>query len=83
MLTVESERVALQADLPVASLDLEFVMCALLDSRKENFPDATAEQLAHGVHAAVPVVEITDHADALRVGCPDAEDRAFHAVHFG
>ena len=83
MLTVESERVALQADLPVVSLDLEFVMCALFDSRKENFPDATAEQLAHGVHAAVPVVEITDHADALRVGCPDAEDRAFHAVHFG
>ena len=83
MLTVESERVALQADLPVVSLDLEFVMCALFNSRKENFPNATAEQLAHGVHAAVPVVEITDHADALRVGGPDAEDRAFHAVHFG
>ena len=83
VLAIESERVALQADLPVVSLDLKFVVAAFFDSGDKNFPDTAAKQFAHGLDAAVPVVEITDYADALRVGGPDAEDRALHAIDFG
>src|SRR6185437_6613077 len=40
--------------------------------------DAVAQP--HRVAPAVPVVEIADHADALRIGRPDREGDAEHAV---
>ena len=54
-------------------LDLEFVVRAFADAGQENLPDAAAEQLAHRIAAAVPAVEIADHADALRIRRPDVE----------
>ena len=57
----------------VRLLELEFVVRAFADAGQENFPDAAAEQLAHRMHAAVPAVEIADHADALRIRRPDVE----------
>jgi hypothetical protein len=80
VLAVESERIALEEDVAVLSLDLELVVRTLFDPGNENFPDAAAEELSHDVHAAIPVVEIPDHADALRVRRPDAETDAGRAL---
>src|ERR1700730_8374035 len=51
-------------------------MRAFTYSRDEQFPDTGAEKLAHRVHAAVPIIEITHHADALRVWRPNREINA-------
>ena len=55
-------------------------MRALPDARHEYFPDPGCSQRTHGVTAPVPLVEIPDHADALRVRRPDGEARPVHAV---
>ena len=47
---------------------------------EKNFPDAGGNDLAHGVHAAVPVVEIANDAHALGGGGPHGKMHAGHIV---
>ena len=48
-------------------------MRAFYDTGKEYFPNAAADEFAHRINAPVPIVEIADHAHALRVRRPDGE----------
>src|SRR5579883_618424 len=47
--------------------------------RDEDLPDAAGAQ-PHGIAPPVPIVEIADDADALRIGRPDREGDAVRAV---
>src|ERR1700678_491574 len=80
MLAVEGVRVALDEQPAVGGLDLEFVVGALGYVGEEDFPDAGAEELAHGMVAAVPAIEIADDADALGIRRPDGEAATAHAL---
>ena len=64
----------------MAALDLVLVDLALAKIGNEDLPDAGGAAIAHGVTAAVPVIEIADHADALRVRGPDGEVDAAKAL---
>ena len=75
------ERVGVQLDVAVRVADLKFVMRALPHAGNENFPDAGRAEQAHRMKAPVPIVEIADDADALRVRRPDGEARAVNAVN--
>ncbi len=61
--------------------DLEFVMRALPHAGNENFPDAGRAEQSHRMKTSIPIVEITDDTDALRVWRPDREARAVDAVN--
>ncbi len=50
----------------VAALDLVLVDLALAEIGDEDLPDPGGAAIAHGVPAAVPVIEVADHAHALR-----------------
>ncbi len=73
MLTEKPKRIALQKERAAGGLDLVLVVRAFLHPRDENFPDAAPEQLAHRVDAAIPEIEIADHADAAGIRRPDRE----------
>ncbi len=60
--------------------DLVLVACTCGHSRKEDLPDALRVPLPHRVHAAVPVVEVANHADTLGVGGPHGEAGAGDTV---
>ena len=60
--------------------DLVLVERAFAQPGNEQFPEAAGDVLAHGVAAAVPVVEVADHADAGGVGRPDGEVHPLDAV---
>ena len=81
MLAVESEGVTLEENITVVALDLEFVVGAFTDAGNEDFPDSAADEFAHDVHAAIPVVEVSNDANALCIRCPHAEGRASHTVN--
>jgi hypothetical protein len=68
-----AERIALRQQLAVARADLEFVLLAVRQIGDEQFPDAVRREQPHGVNAAVPAVEVADHADAVGVGGPHGE----------
>src|SRR5688572_9747966 len=57
-------------------------MCAFAYARDEDLPNATSQELPHGVPATVPVVEIADDTHALGVGSPNVKGRPAHAPHF-
>ena len=50
------------------------------DAGNEELPDAGLDALAHGMAAAVPVVEVADDADPRGVRRPDGEGDAVDAV---
>ncbi len=77
----ESERIGVQLDVAVRVANLKFVMRALPHARNENFPHAGRAQQPHGMATPVPMVEVANDADALRIGRPDGEARAGHAVN--
>jgi 2-polyprenyl-6-methoxyphenol hydroxylase-like FAD-dependent oxidoreductase len=60
--------------------DLEFVVRADADAGNENFPHARRAEQSHRMKPPVPIIEIPDDADALRVRRPDREARAGDAV---
>ena len=73
----EAERVGLcQQFARAPGADLIFVDLLLDDAGEEDLPDPGLSPVAHRVHAAVPMVEIADDGDALRVGRPHRERRA-------
>ena len=57
----------------MAALDLVLVDFALAEVGNEDLPDPGGAAIAHGMPAAVPVIEIADDADSLRIGGPDGE----------
>ena len=76
----ERQRIGLERQqLAVAADDLVFVFVAGARAGNEDFPVAVAAH-AHGVAAAVPEIEIADHADAPRVRREHHEGDAVDAV---
>ena len=76
----ERHRIGLQRQqVAVAADDLELVVVAGARPGHEDFPEAVAAH-PHGVAAAVPEIEVADHADALRSRREDREGDALDAV---
>src|SRR5207253_7909879 len=73
VLAEKGKRIAFQENRAASSADLKFVMRIFTDTGNEQFPDAAADQLTHGVNPAVPAIEIADHTHALGVRRPDRE----------
>ena len=61
--------------------NFKFVMRADADARNEYFPDAGRAEQSQGMKPSVPLVEIANDADALRVRRPDGEAGAGHLVN--
>ena len=59
------------------------VESTITDAGQEDFPNAVSGVQAHDVAAAVPAVEVADHTDARRVGCPHREACTVDAVVAG
>ena len=66
----EREKISVWAD------ELVFIDGAFGDFGKEKFPDARRAARTHGVDTAVPVIHITNDADATSGWRPDGEVRA-------
>ena len=64
----------------VPALDLELVDLALAEIGNEELPDAGGAPVSHRMAAAVPVIEVADHAHALGVRRPDGEMDAPEAL---
>ena len=80
-LGLKRERVGLQRQLlAVRACNVELVAAADGDAGDEDFPVTVAAH-AHGVRTVVPVVEVADHADALRIRCEHHKSYAAHAFH--
>src|SRR5258706_6635353 len=65
-------------------LDLVFVEFALLQAGNEEFPHAGTTQRPHLMAGALPVVEVTDNANAFSISGPHGESnspRAFVGHH--
>jgi hypothetical protein len=76
----ESHRIGLQRQqLAVGADDLVFVLVSRLDARDEDLPEAVAAH-PHGMTAAVPEIEVADHADPTGVGSEHRERDARRAV---
>src|SRR5262245_8955755 len=67
--------------MPGGRSNFELVAASLGQLGDEDLPHAGRHQLAHWVRAAVPPIEITDDADALRVRSPHGEVNAREAVN--
>ena len=67
----KSIRVSLegQAD-AISAYDLKLVFHIFIKAGKEYLPHPRAHALAHHMPAAIPVVEVADDRDALRIGRP-------------
>ena len=72
--------VGLEQDLAVLGEDLVLVALARADVGEEQLPDAARAHGAHRVQAAVPGVEVPDHADRPRGRRPHRERRALRAA---
>ena len=71
-------RVGLHLPHVVGIEDLELVVLACAKTGNEDFPHAGGTELAHGVAAAVPGVEVADHAHGVGVWRPYGECGAHH-----
>ena len=56
-------------------------MSALPHAGNENFPNAGRAEQTHRMKTSVPIVEITNNADALRVWCPDGKTGSVNAIN--
>jgi hypothetical protein len=61
--------------------DLEAIEDAGGDVRNEQLPYAAPRTHAHRVATTVPVIEVTQDAHTLGIGCPDGEQDASDAVN--
>ncbi len=78
---VEAVGVGLLDQVAVGSaLDFKFVHFSLREVRDEELPDSRGASVAHRVPAAVPMVEVADHAHPHGVGRPDREVDAAEAL---
>ncbi len=81
MLRGEGNRIGLERQQrAVRAADLELVVLAGLEPRHEQLPESPVLPQPHRVASAVPLVEITDDADATGIRGPDREAEAVDAV---
>ena len=71
-------RVSLHLPRVIGVQDLELVGLARADSGDEDLPHAGGAELAHGMTAAIPSVEVTDYAHGMGVRGPHGECGAYH-----
>src|SRR5262249_13530353 len=76
----KSVGIGFESDQPVLITHFVFVMGSFADSRNKNLPNTRGPERAHLVNTAVPVIEITDDADAMGIGSPHCEARTRDAV---
>ena len=76
----ETERISAQTDISMQIPHFVFVMRALTDAWDKYLPHTGRSQRAHLVEAAIPGIEIANHADALGIRRPDGEAGARDAV---
>ena len=79
----ESIRVGFFAHIAVGIADFKFVEGVEFDCRNKDVPNAIVAVETHHMAAAVPVVELADNGNALRIGRPDGKAYALHAVQLG
>ncbi len=80
VLRAEAHRVGLERqDLSVGADQLVLVGCGLAQFGDEDLPNTGGAAAAHDVAPPVPQVEVADHRNPLRVGCPDREMRPLRA----
>src|SRR5580765_4616831 len=65
----------------VQTADFELVVRALSHARDEDFPNAGRPERPHLVKPPVPIIEISDDADPLRIRRPNGEAGAMHTVN--
>jgi len=65
----------------VAVGDFEAIQAAGKCLGNRHFPHARCAERVQGMNVAMPAVEIADHRNAPRVGCPHGKARASHAEH--
>ena len=65
----------------VGAEQLVFINGARAHVGQENLPHPGADLLAHRVTAAVPIVEIANDGNPLRIRCPNRKPDAVDAVH--
>src|ERR1700730_12409758 len=82
LLTREAIRIGFQSPVASPRLNFELVQSAFVEARNEKLPDSRLAAYSHRVNPAVPVVKISDDADAQRVRRPHAEVNAANAGHF-
>src|SRR5690606_6892900 len=76
-LRAEGERVRLERQAhALRADDLVLVKPARAEVGNENLPHAGVSTQAHGMPAAIPVIEVADHGNAFRVRSPDSEMHA-------
>ena len=73
-------RIGLEVRRALARTNFILVARAGLETRDEQFPDSRPAHRTHHVDAAVPCIEVADHAEAARVGRPDRERHARDAA---
>src|ERR1700721_1785503 len=69
----ETERVGVQFDAAMRVANLKFIVRALPHTGDENLPDTRRPEQAHGMKSSIPVIEIANDADALRIGRPNGK----------
>jgi hypothetical protein len=79
-LHTKSEGIGFQQQIVSVSADLVLVGGALADAGHEQLPHARAATRLHGVLAAIPQIEVADHADAFRIRRPHREVHAVNAL---
>jgi len=77
----ETERIRVEPDVTMGVANFKFIMRALAHARDEDLPDPGGSQQSQRVTTPVPVIEIADDADALRIGRPDRKAGARHPVN--
>ena len=78
-----SIRVGFLAHIAVGIADFKFVEGIEFDYRNENVPNAVVAVETHYMATAVPVIELADNGNALRIWRPDGKAYALHAVQLG
>ena len=76
----EAIRIRLHKGQSALRLDLKFIAVSLFDIRDKKLKDPGIPEAVHLVHAAIPVIEIADYADADRIGRPNGEAHARNAI---
>src|SRR5271166_2910505 len=79
-LAAKPERVRLEGSkVSTRANDLVFIDGSFPKARREKLPEPAIDPLAHGVAAPVPLIEIANHGDALRLRRPHSEENSVFA----
>src|SRR3954469_2757843 len=62
------------------SANFKLVVRVVANARKKQFPNTGTKQLPHRMNSAIPIVEITNYADPLRIRRPYREINTAFAI---